>query len=74
MCIGDSLQLLDSHEQLGIPNTVDGVANVKIEGPLRGNGIEESALEIPNTVYVEADVEMLVPREDNASNQSKYYQ
>ena len=74
MCIGDSLQLLDSHEQLGIPNTVERVANVKIADPLRGNGIEKSALEIPNTVHGEADVEMLVTREENANNQSKYYQ
>jgi hypothetical protein len=69
-----SLQLLDSHEPLVIPNTVDGVANVKIADPLRGNGIEESALEIRNTVHGEAEVEMLVPRDDNASNLSKYYQ
>ena len=41
MCIGDSLQLLDSHEQLGIPNTVERVANVKIADPLRGNQNEE---------------------------------
>ena len=41
MVIGDSLQLLDSHEQLGIPNTVESVANVKIADPLRGNQNEE---------------------------------
>ena len=41
MVIGDSLQLLESHEQLGIPITVESVANVKIADPLRGNQNEE---------------------------------